>query len=312
MNAVYINAYGGPEELVYGVLPDPVPGAREILIKVAAAAVNPVDWKVREGRLKFLSGKNFPIVMGTEVSGTVVAIGEKVEGFKPGERVYAGLSHRGGGYAALVAVDYRKAVRIPDALPFNEASTLAVAGVTPMQAFTLHYPVKPGDEVLVNGGSGGVGTYAVQIAKVLGARVTAVCSSRNVSLVRSLGADDVIDYEREDFRSRDAAFHVVLDAASNAFFPETKRCLKKGGMLVKLNLSAGSLFLSLWSRFFSSKKLKMILVKNRPEDVRWLIEQVISGKIQVVIDRTFSLGDARIAHEYSQTGRARGKVVLEV
>ncbi len=312
MKAVYINAYGGPEELVYGELPDPVPGVREVLVKVVAASVNPVDWKVREGRLKFLSGKNFPMVMGTEVSGTVVAMGDKVEGFTPGDRVYAGLSHRGGGYAELVAVDYRKVVRIPDELPFIEASTLAIAGVTPMQAFTLHYPVKPGDEVLVNGGSGGVGTYAVQIAKVLGARVTAVCSTRNAMLVKRLGADEVIDYEREDFRKREAAFDVVLDAASNAFFPETKRCLKNGGMLIKLNLSAGSLLLSLWSRFFSPKKLKMILVKNRSEDVRWLIDQITSGKVQVVMDMTYPLEDARLAHEYSQTGRVRGKVVLEV
>ncbi len=312
MNAIYINAYGGPEELVYGVLPDPVPGAREMLIKVAAASVNPVDWKVREGRLKFFSGKNFPMVMGTEVSGTVVDMGEKVEGFEPGDRVYAGLSHRGGGYAELVVADYRKVVRIPAELPFPEASTLAIAGVTPLQAFTLHYPVKAGDEVLVNGGSGGVGTYAVQIAKALGARVTAVCSARNAALVSSLGADEVIDYEKEDFRMRDAAYHVVLDAASNAFFPETKRCLKKGGMLIKLNLSAGSLFQSLWSQLFSSKKMKMILVKNRPEDVRWMIGQITSGKIRVVMDRTYPLKDARIAHEYSQTGRARGKVVLEV
>ncbi len=311
MRAAYINGYGGPEEIKYGKLENPRPGKREVLIRVAAASVNPVDWKIREGRLKLFSGKKFPMVLGTEVSGMVEETGSGVTKFTRGDRVFAGLSHKGGGYAELVVADHEKVIRIPDALPFVAASTMAVAGLTPMQSFTLHYKVKPGDEVLVNGGSGGVGTYAIQIAKILGARVTAVCSARNAGLVKQLGADEVIDYNKEDFRDRRAAFDVVLDAAANAYFPETKACLKRGGMLIKLNLSIASYLKGKGSALFSSKKYKMILVKNRPEDLQWVIDHIVSGKIKVVIDRTYLLEEARKAHEYSQSGRARGKLVLK-
>lgn len=310
MKAAYINVYGGPEEIRYGELEDPKPGRGEVLIRVAAASVNPVDWKIREGRLKLFSGKKFPMVLGTEVAGTVEATGDGVTSFAKGDRVFAGLSHKGGGYAQFALADQGKVIRIPDELPFDVASTLAVAGLTPMQAFTLHFKVKPGDEVLVNGGSGGVGTYAIQIAKALGARVTAVCSARNAALVKQLGADEVIDYNLEDFRERKEAFNVVLDAAANTFFPEAKGCLKKGGMLIKLNLSVKTFLKGKWSVLFSSKKYKMILVKNRPEDLQWMIDHIVAEKIRVVIDRTFPLAEARKAQEYSQSGRATGKIVL--
>ena len=312
MKAVYIDAYGGADQLVYGDLPDPVPGDGEVLIRVAAASVNPVDWKIREGRLKIITGKNFPMIMGVELSGTVVSVGSAVKDLRPGDRVFAGLSHKGGACAELVAVDRGKVSKIPDALPFIEGSTLAVAGVTALQAMTLHYSLRPGDEVLINGGSGGLGTYAIQIAKVLGARVTAICSGRNIELVKSLGADEVIDYNREDFRTRRNAFHLIIDAASNTSFADTRYCLKRGGVLIKLNLSVGSILTGLWSKLFLSRKMKVILLKNRPEDVQWMVHQITEGNIKVVIDRTYPFSEAGKAHEYSQSGRARGKIVLVV
>ena len=312
MKAVYIHRYGGAKELVFGELADPVPGRNDVLIRVAAASVNPVDWKVREGRLKIITGKRFPMIMGVELSGSVVSVGADVADLKPGDRVFAGLSHQGGAYAELVAVDRKKVSKIPDELSFIEASTMAVAGVTPLQAFTLHYNLQPGDEVLINGGSGGLGTYAIQIAKVLGARVTAVCSERNIELVKSLGADEVIDYNRENFRERKNGYDIVIDAASNVFFSDTRQCLKRGGVLIKLNLSIKSLFVVLWSRLFMSRKLKMILLKNRPADIQWMIDHITNGKIRVVIDRTYALEEVAKAHEYSESGRARGKIVLMV
>jgi NADPH:quinone reductase-like Zn-dependent oxidoreductase len=252
------------------------------------------------------------MIMGVELSGSVVSVGADVMDLRPGDRVFAGLSHRGGAYAELVAVDRKKVSRIPEELPFVEASTLAVAGVTPLQAFTLHYHLQPGDEVLINGGSGGLGTYAIQIAKVLGARVTAVCSERNMELVKGLGADEVIDYNRENFRERKNRYDIIIDAASNASFSDSRQCLKRGGVLIKLNLSLGSLVVALWSKLFLSRKMKMILLKNRPADIQWMIDQITGGKIRVVIDRTYTLAEAAKAHKYSETGRARGKIVLLV
>lgn len=312
MKAVYINEYGGPEKLIYGDVNDPIPQNDEVLIRTKASSVNPVDWKVREGRLKMFSGKKFPLIVGTELAGEVVFVGSEIRDLMPGQRVFAGLSHKGGACAELVAVKRKQVIPIPDELNYEEASTLAVAGATPLQAFTIHYKVKPGDEVLVNGASGGVGSYAVQIAKLLGARVTAVCSTRNIEFVRGLGADEVIDYTKEDFRTRKEAFNVILDAAANTFFPEAKACLKKGGMLIKLNISIKSLWLGLWSKFFSGRNLKMILLKNRPEDLQWLIDRIIERKIKVIIDKVYSLENTRSAHEYSQTGRVRGKLVVKV
>jgi len=269
-----------------------------------------VDWKIRNGRLKFLSGKKFPLILGVEVSGTVVEVGSSVSAFRKGDRVYAGLSHRGGGYAEKVTAKAERAIQIPDELPFREASTLAVAGVTAYQCLSMHYPVKKGDHILINNGSGGVGTFAIQIAKILGARVTAVCSERNAGLVRSLGADTVIDYNKEDFRNHTETYDLILDAAANATFRNSKNCLKKGGMLIKLNLEWSSVRDMLFTRLFSYKKLKVILVKNRKEDLLWLINQIITGAVNVVIDREFSLFEARAAQEYSESGRARGKIII--
>ncbi len=310
MKAIGINRYGGSDELRVLSMEVPEPGRGELLIKVIAASVNPVDWKVREGRLKYITGRKFPIIMGTELSGIVEKTGPGVKGFKPGDRVFAGLSHRGGAYAEKVIAKEEKTILIPDGLDFQVAATLAVAGATPLQAFTLHYRVKKGDHVLVNNGAGGVGSYAIQIAKILGARVTAVCSERNIDYVKELGADEVIDYNREDFRSHHNTYDVVLDAAANAFFRDTRTCLRKGGMLVKLNISVGSILTGLMTRLFFSRKMKLILLKNRKEDLRWLIDHILSGKIRVHIDRTFPLERAKEAQDYSQRGRVRGKILI--
>lgn len=312
MKAVYFNEFGGAEKLIYGDLPDPQVRRCQVLIRVAASSVNPVDWKVREGRLKFLSGKRFPIIPGTEVSGVVEALGTDVKGLTVGDRVLAGLSHKGGACAELVAVDQSKVFPIPPELSFAQAATLVIAGMTPLQAFTLHYKVNAGDHVLINGASGGVGMFAVQIAKLKGARVTAVCSLSNFEMVKELGADELIDYNLEDFRMRTNTFDVVLDTAANAFFPEAKKCLRKGGMLIKLNMSVRSVLLGIWTALFSSRKLKMILVKNRASDLSWIIQKVVAGEIRILFDREYVLRDVRSAHEYSETGRVRGKLIIHI
>lgn len=312
MKAILFNKYGGPDVLECVDIPEPIPGEGEMLIKVAAASVNPVDWKVREGRLKFMTGKKFPLFAGSELSGEVAVIGSRVFDFKPGDRVFAGLTRKGGAYAEWAVARSVKTIKIPDSMSFEDASTLAIAGVTPWQAFTRHYKLMQGDHVLVNGASGGVGTYAVQIAKVLGAHVTAVCSEKNRELVLSLGADEVIDYNKEDFRDRHHAFDVILDAAANAFMDDSKKSLKKGGMLIKLNISMKTILLGFWTKLFSSRKVKLIMLKNDLNDFERLIDHITAGDIRVVIDKTFPLEKAREAQEYSQTGRAKGKIVISV
>jgi NADPH:quinone reductase-like Zn-dependent oxidoreductase len=252
------------------------------------------------------------LIVGSELSGEIVALGSGINDLKVGQRVFAGLSHKGGACAQLASVNRNKVIPIPDELSYELGSTLAIAGVTPLQAFTIHYPVKPGDVVLVNGASGGVGMYAVQIAKLLGARVIAVCSAKNTEFVKSLGADEVIDYNQEDFRQRINSFDVVLDAAANAFFPEAKKCLKKGGMLIKLNMSIRSIVLQFWTRMLATRKLKMILLKNRQDDLQWLMNKIVNGEIKVEIETIYPLEKTREAHERSQSGRVRGKLVIRI
>ncbi len=312
MNAIVINEYGGPEKLEWREFPDPHPGPDEILVRVKAASVNPVDWKIREGRLKFITGRTFPLFLGTEVAGFVEEVGSEVKGFKPGDRVFAGMSYKGGGYAEKAVTRGDRAILIPPEIGFTEACTFAVAGITPLQGFRKHTGVKKGTRVLVNGASGGVGTYAVQIAKLLGGTVTGVCSEKNMELVKGLGADEVIDYRKEDFRDRHETWDIILDAASNAVFKEVRSSLRKNGVLIKLNYSVRTILTGAWTRLFSDKKVKMIVLHNEPADLEWIRDHVASGAMRVVVDRTFPLEDAAEAHRYSETLRAVGKIVLVV
>ncbi len=310
MKAVIFNRYGGPDVLAYTDVVTPRPSDDEILVNIKAASVNPVDWKIRKGKLKFITGWKFPKYPGTEISGIVEAVGKDVKNLQPGMRVFAGLSYHGGGYAEYVCVPEKNAVVIPENISFEEACTFAIAGITPLQALRDHAHIEEGMHVLVNGASGGVGTYAVQIAKLLGAHVTGVCSSRNTSLVESLGADEVIDYALDDFRLNTDTYDAIIDAAGNRTFSQVKGCLHRGGYLIKLNHSFRTYFDQLHTFLLSSKKVKMVLLKHSTDDIKWIRDHVALGKIQVVIDRTYPLSEAQKAHEYSETGRARGKLVL--
>lgn len=311
MKAVIINKYGGPEVLEYVDVVTPVPKPGEILIKIQAISVNPVDWKVRMGKLKIITGRRFPVYLGVEASGTVEKIGEGVKDFIPGKRVFAGKNHTGGAYAEYFCVKAENAVILPDEIGFEEGCTLAVAGVTSLQALRDHGRLQEGMQVLINGASGGIGTYAVQIAKILGTHVTAVCSTQNVRLVKSLGADIVIDYTQHNWSAQKNTYDLILDAVGNKKYSRVKKNLKKNGTLIKLNFTPGNAFEQYVESLFSSKKVKVILLKNLREDVKWVRDQIALGLIKVILDKSFKLQDVRRAHEYSETGRAKGKIILK-
>lgn len=310
MKTILFNRYGGPEVLEYKDVPVPAPRDNEVLIKVGAASVNPVDWKIRQGKLKFITGSRFPLFPGIEVAGTIEITGSLVRNFKTGQRVFAGLGYRGGGYSEYVVVPEKNVILIPDNISFEVASSFAVAGMTPLQAFMHHAKLEEGMHVLINGASGGVGTYAVQIAKIMGLRVTAVCSEKNSEMVRSLGADEVRDYNKEDFTSKSNTYDAVLDAANNKSFSDCRKCLRKNGTFLKLNFSVGIFITQFFSGLVPGKKAKMILLKNNREDLEWIRDHIAIGKIKVITDRSFPLSRVREAHEYSETGRARGKIIL--
>jgi NADPH:quinone reductase-like Zn-dependent oxidoreductase len=310
MKAIAFYRFGGPEVLQVIELPIPEIQSNEVLINVKAASVNPVDWKTRRGNISFLTGKKFPFVPGTEVSGVISKIGSDVKDLQPGQRVYAGLSYKGGGYAEYVKVDAQKVFLIPDNTNFITASTYGVAGVTALQGLVIHGKLEEGMHVLINGASGGVGTYAVQIAKILGAKVTAVCSEKNISLVKSLGADELIDYNKNDFTQNEAMYDIVFDAVGVKSFKTAKKALKKKGIYVNPNPRL-KLFFTQWiTSLFPGKKARGILLKMIRDDLKWVRDQIALNNIKVIIDQTYSMNEAAKAHEHSESGRVRGKLVI--
>jgi NADPH:quinone reductase-like Zn-dependent oxidoreductase len=200
MKAAVINGYGAPEVLQYTEVEKPQIKPNQMLVRVYASSVNPIDWKIRKGMLKVLTGNKFPMILGFDVSGEVVEVGTQVTQFKPGDSIYAHLNQLpGGAYAEYAAVAEKSAAAKPTNMSHEEAAAVPLAAMTALQAWRDEGNLKLGQKVLINGASGGVGTFAVQIAKVLGAEVTAVCGTRNLEMVKSLGADRLIDYKQQDF-----------------------------------------------------------------------------------------------------------------
>ena len=227
MKAVVFNTYGGNDVLEVQDVSWPAIKPDEVMIRVHAAGVNPVDWKVREGQAKILTGSRFPKVLGSECSGEIVEMGSLVKKFRAGDAVIANAGMRLGAYAEYVTVRERTVFLKPELVAFEDAATLPIAGLTALQAIRDKGRIAPGKQVLINGASGGVGTFAVQIAKILGAEVTAVCSAANAGLVKGLGADHVIDYCQQDFTKTTERYDCIFDAVSSRSFGECKRVIDR-------------------------------------------------------------------------------------
>jgi len=312
MKAALIEQYGGPEVIKIAEIDRPVPGPGELLIKVFATSVNPVDWKIRKGNLKMIISKKFPKILGIEFAGTVEEVGENVTGFIKGQRVFAGSGYEGGGYAEYAVAQAGRTILIPDNVSFEEASTMAVAGMTALQGLRNKGRIKPGMDVIVNGASGGVGTYAIQIAKVLGAKVTAVCSAKNFDLVKSLGADVIIDYKETDFTKLPKKYNIIFDAVGYRTFWQTRNVLKKKGIYVNISPSIPLYITSLITRLNPGKKSKGFMLHPDMSDLREVMQMISDKKIRVIIDKVFPLEKLAEAHLYSETERAKGKIVISV
>ena len=320
MQAVIYCDYGSPEVLRFENVEKPVPTDSQILVRVRAAAVNPLDWHYMRGTpyiARLEMGLRRPKVtrLGVDYAGTVEAVGRSVTGFKPGDEVFGA---RTGAFARYVAVRADlNVVPKPANLTFEQAAAIPVAGLTALQALRDQGAVRPGQKVLINGASGGVGTFAVQIAKSLGAEVTGVCSTRNVDMVRSLGADHVIDYTKEDFTERGERYDVVIDNVGNHSLWSLRRVLAPGGRYVMVGGPSGrwidplpraararviSAFTDHDMRFFVSRLSK--------KDLTVLGDLARAGTMTPVIDRRYPFGEIEQAIAYLETGRARGKVVV--
>jgi NADPH:quinone reductase-like Zn-dependent oxidoreductase len=324
MKAVVYTSYGPPDVLEIRDIKKPAPTDDQVLIKVHAAAVNPYDWHFIRGTpyvMRMMMGglrKPKDPRIGVDYAGTIEAVGNNVTQFKAGDEVFG---NRTGAFAEYVCARADRTIALkPANMSFEQTAGVPVAGLTALQGLRDHGKVQPGQKVLINGASGGVGTFAVQIAKALGAEVTGVCSTRNVDLVRSLGADHVVDYTKEDFTKSDQRYDVILDNVGTQPLSGFRRVLKPNGICVIIGGGgpndgkwvgpmARPVKAKLMSPFIS-QKMGMMLAQGNRDDLNVLADLMQSGKVTPVIDRTYPLSEIREAVRYVETGRARGKVII--
>ena len=323
MKAIVHNVYGSPDVLELQEIEQPDLTDDGVLVRVRATSVNPAEWYGLTGRpyvARAQSGLRKPKSnrLGVDFAGTVEAVGKDVTQFRPGDEVFGG---RSGAFAEYVCVpEDRAVVPKPANVTFEQAAGVGVAGLTALQGLRDKGQIQPGQQVLINGASGGVGTFAVQIAKAFGAEVTGVCSTRNVDLVRSLGADHVIDYTHEDFTRSDRRYDLMLDVAGSRPWSACRRVLNPQATLVIVGAPKGNRLMGPLSRIVkvrlaalpSSQKAVFFIAKFNKPDLAVLRELLEAGKVTPVIDRRYELSDCAAAFRYLGEGHARGKIVITV
>ena len=325
MKAIVYRCYGSPDVVKLEEVAKPTPADNQVLIKVHAASVNPLDWHYMRGKpliMRPMVGLGTPedIRLGVDFSGTVEAVGKNVQRFKPGDEVFGGAD---GAFAEYVTAREGGSLALkPANMTYEQAAAVPIAAITALQALRDKGKVQAGQKVLINGASGGVGTFAVQIAKSYGADVTGVCSGRNTELVQSLGADHVIDYTKEDFTKGAERYDVVIDNVANHSLSECRSILTPNGIYVMIGGGGASeqgflgamgnvLKAGLYSRFVK-QKMGFMMAQPSTADLTLLAGLVESGKLKTVIDRTYKLDQLPEAVRYVEEGHARGKVVITV
>jgi NADPH:quinone reductase-like Zn-dependent oxidoreductase len=328
MKAFVLRSYGSPDVLELTDIDTPVPADDEVLVRVRATSVQPYDWHLMRGEpyIARLMGNGLGprgpkySILGADVAGEVEAVGRKVTRFRPGDEVFA--MPRQGGFAEYACVRESELAPRPKNLSFEQAAAVPLAANTALLAVRDQGRVQPGQRILVNGASGGVGTFAVQIAKALGAHVTAVCSSRNVALVRSIGADEVIDYTKEDFTRSGERYDVLLDIAGSHPGRACRSVLTRKGTLVLIGgpgsrwmQPAGRIFATLATSLFVSQRVVLadvVRCKENKRNLMTLTDLIEDDKVTPVIDRSYSFDEIPAAIRYQEMGRAAGKVVITV
>ncbi|HEX2791755.1 MAG TPA: NAD(P)-dependent alcohol dehydrogenase [Steroidobacteraceae bacterium] len=323
MKAITYRCYGSPDVLKLEDIEKPTPADNQVLVRVHAAALNPLDWHFMRGtpylvRLDTGMGTPKDPRIGVDFAGTIEAVGKNVTRFKPGDEVFGA---RDGAFAEYVAVREDRALALkPSKVTFEQAAAVPVAALTALQALRDKGGIQSGQKVLINGASGGVGTFAVQIAKSFGAEVTGVCSTRNVDMVRSIGADHVIDYTQEDFTKGGQHYDLILDTVGNHTLLEYRRVLNPKGILVIVGGPTNGQWIGpmivpiealILSRFVS-QKFAPFLAETEPADLNIVRDLMQAGKVTPVIDRHYSLSEVPQAMRYLEQGHARGKIVIDV
>ena len=314
MRAIVYRQYGPPEVLRLEEIEKPVPKDDEALIRIRASSVNPYDWHFMRGEPRFfrlMMGLGKPRIprLGADAAGVVEAVGRNVTDLKPGDEVFGGAR---GAFAEYACAPAARLALKPANVTFEQAACSVIAGLTALQALRNRGRIRAGHKVLVNGASGGVGTFAVQIARALGAEVTGVCSTSKVDLVRSIGATRVIDYKQEDFAKGTEQYDIVLDCFSNRTPAQIKRVLTRDGICVTVGGPGGQLMKGILSSFLPGNQTALAFTKGGRDKLDAMAELLKTGKVAPVIDRRYPLVELPAAIRYLEEGHARGKVAITI
>jgi NADPH:quinone reductase-like Zn-dependent oxidoreductase len=318
MKAIVYEKYGPPDVLELRELETPLPADNELLIKVHATTVSPVDWHFRSGRpflARLLAGgllKPKITILGFDIAGEIESAGKDVRKLKVGDPVYAIVPvGANGATAQYICVSEKDVIKKPVSLTYEEAAAVPTASTIAL-AFLKAGGIQSGQRVLINGASGGLGTFALQLARYFGAEVTGVCSTPNLKMVRSLGADEVIDYTSTDFTRNGQTYDLIFDAAGKSTFPRCKASLTREGVYVSTMVTFQILRYMLLTAFIGSKKAKSAKPSVSVEDLKLINDLIEAGKVKPVIDRCYAMEQIAEAHIYAETGHARGKIIVTV
>lgn len=315
MKAVVFKKYGSPDVLQLVEVEKPAPKANEVLVKIVATAVNPADNHLLSGMLRFSTGLLKPKhqILGSDIAGRVEAVGPNVTQFQVGDAVFGDISRHGrGGFAEYVAAPEAALALKPANVTFEQAAAVPMTAVTALQGLRDKGQLQPGQQVLINGASGGVGTFAVQIAKALGGEVTAVASTGKMELVRAIGADHVIDYTQEDFSQTGQQYDLIFDTVGNRAVAEYERALKPMGRFVTTAFLSGLLLRGLRPANRTRPQMANMMARPNQDDLAFLTERLAAGQVVPVIDKCFPLAQAATALRYLADGHARGKVIIMI
>ena len=310
MKAARIHQFGGPEVIQIDHIERPRPKGSQILLKVGASSLNHIDLSLRSGELKFLTQFQMPKTIGFDVAGEIVECGPAVTGFLPGERVAAMTGLAAGGAAEYCCVEQESAARVPDGVGWADAAAIPLAAATALQALRGLGNLRQGQRVLINGASGGVGGFAVQLAKLFGADITAVCRESHFDYVRALGADAVMDYQKDSLAGLGEKFDIVFDAAAKLETEQVKALVRHGGHVVTTRAEPRKIMESFVERFRGTFQTHFMLTKPRGGDFAFLLGLVEQGRLKPCVAKTFPLTETAEAHRYFETQSVAGKVIL--
>lgn len=318
MRALVIDDYGPASAMQLRDIERPVPGERQVLVRVSYASINPIDYKIRRGDLSFIVPRKFPRVVGVDFAGAVEEVGPGVKTFKPGDQVFGmcnPLKTQYGSYAEFAIADRFELAPIPEELPAVEAASLPVAGLTALKALKQHIGLQPGQNILINGASGGVGSLAVQIGKVLGAQVVATCGQANIEFVKSLGADKVYDYAATDIRELSERFHGFFDASAKYSFSKVKHLLVPRGTYVTTVPDRDSMVAMFLGKLLPGRQSRLVMAGSGSqvkEELTELAQMVITEQIRTIVSKAVQLKDVPQTQEQAEKGHARGKIVIKI